>query len=190
MIRLFMLVLFPFAALASDFDANLYLGGLAESPHLELINDSSVEVSDYEVGLGTLKKVRGVWQFKASERLTGTLDGFTWQIHDGYTSHEVLAAIEHRLHQVAGIELLFSCDGRACGSGAQWASRVFRERLLYGREDLQRYRVYRLAGEHAAGEQWLQLYATARSAERQYLHAQALTIPALESTPALESSPE
>jgi len=95
---------------------------------------------------------------------------YTWQITDGFSSSEVLAEIEAA---VKGGQLLFSCEGRSCGQGVQWANRVFGERVLYGRDDLQRYRVY----APTEGDDYrLVLFSSARTADRQYLHAELLEI--------------
>lgn len=142
-------------------------------PHAELVDSSDSEVIDYEIGLGSIKKVRGVWQFKDSERLSGELLRYTWQIVDGFSSREVMDELVSLLKDKEGTSLLFSCDGRACGQGAQWANRVFRQRVLYGREDLQRYRVYELQDN---GGYRLVLYSAARTADRQYLHVELLRI--------------
>lgn len=137
-------------------------------PHAVRINHTVAEVIDYEVGLGSIKKVRGVWLLDESERRSGTLHRYTWQITDGFTSSEVL---EEAVGVLSVAEMLFSCDGRACGQSVQWANRVFGERLLYGRDDLQKYRVF------GQGEAWrVLLYSAARTTDRQYLHAEWLEI--------------
>jgi hypothetical protein len=146
---------------------------LDEYPHAQREDFSQAQVIDHEVGLGAMKKVRGVWQFKESERLSGELTRYTWRIVDGFTSREVMEELEQQLQQAEGTELLFSCDGRACGHGSQWANRVFQQRLLYGRQDLQYYRVFSL-GDNS--EFRLAVYAAARSADRQYLHAEILQL--------------
>jgi len=60
---------------------------------------------------------------------------------------------------------------RACGQGVQWANRVFHQPVLYGREELQRYRVYAIGADPL---NLLVIYASARTADRQYLHAETL----------------
>jgi hypothetical protein len=118
--------------------------------------------------------VRGQWRFKHSERLSGTLLSHTWQIIDGMTSAQVMEDLLHAVATGEGANLLFACRGRACGQGVQWANRVFREQVLYGREDLQRYRVYALQeGEHTYR---LIAYSSARTADRQYLHVDLLRV--------------
>lgn len=145
-------------------------------PHADRMSHSVDTAVDYEIGLGAMRKVRGVWGFKESERQSGELTRYTWQIVDGFTSNEVLEELEAGLDDS---QLLFSCEGRACGQGVQWANRVFRERMLYGRDDLQRYRVY--GAEDASGDDFrLLLFSAARSADRQYLHAEYLPLPVAE----------
>lgn len=142
-------------------------------PHARQIAFSQKEVLDHEIGLGAMQKVRGEWRFKHSERVSGTLLSYTWQIVDGFTSSQVMATLLDSIAQAEGASLLFACEGRACGQGVQWANRVFNERVLYGREDLQRYRVYSLQGE---GTYRLVAYSAERTEDRQYLHVDLLRI--------------
>jgi hypothetical protein len=142
-------------------------------PHARQIAFAKKEVLDYEIGLGAMQKVREEWRFKHSERLSGTLLRYTWQIVDGFTSAQVMAILVDSMTQGGPANLLFSCDGRACGQGVQWANRVFQEPELYGREDLQRYRVYSLGGEAIYR---LVIYGAERTEDRQYLHVDLLRI--------------
>jgi hypothetical protein len=114
-----------------------------------------------------------VWQFKASERQSGVLTRYTWQIVDGFTSREVLEELAGRVEAREGVQLLFQCEGRACGHGSQWANRVFGQRILYGREDLQQYRIYTMT---AAADYRLVMFSAARTADRQYLHVELLKL--------------
>lgn len=142
-----------------------------ESPHVRQIAFSSEEVIDHEIGLGAVQKVRGEWRFKHSERMSGTLLSYTWQVVNGFSSAEVLGQLVASVAAIEGATELFSCDGRACGRGAQWANGVFNERVLYGREDFQRYRVFGFTGEQRAR---LIAYSAERTADRQYLHVELL----------------
>ncbi len=174
------LTLLTIAAAATGQDAKqvqveqgelLLLQGLDDYPHARRVSHGDGTVIDHEVGLGAIKKVRGVWTFRESERLSGRLVSYTWQIVDGFSSREVMQELVDSLLEGGMAELLFACEGRACGKSAQWANRVFRQRILYGREDLQAYSVYRL-GETASDR--LVIYAAARTADRQYLHVELL----------------
>ena len=144
---------------------------LAAFPHAQTVDESQEQVLDYLVGLGAMQKVSGVWQLKHSERISGQLTRYTWQIVDGFSSREVTAELEQEQAQES--QLLYACDGRSCGPGAQWANRVFSQRLLYGRADLQSYRVY--GGENDVGTEYrVLIFSAARTADRQYLHAEFL----------------
>lgn len=160
------------AAVQAETAAQL-LAKLNEFPHAQQIAFSESEVQDHEVGLGPIRKVGGAWTFKRSERFSGVLIRYTWQIVDGFTSLEVLAELEASIAEQTRAETLFSCDARACGPGVQWANRVFLQRLLYGRDDLQRYRVYSVSDNPF---DLLLIYSGARTADRQYLHVELLDV--------------
>lgn len=169
--------LFALSAPVVGEEAEALLAQLDDYPHAIQVAASDSPVNDYEVPLGALKKVRGVWGFKDSERLSGRLQRYTWQIVDGFSSLEILEELEAQVVAQPGSTLLFGCEGRACGQAAQWANRVFRQRVLYGREDLQQYRIYSLG---ASAEYRLMIYSSARTADRQYLHVDLLRIEAAE----------
>ena len=146
---------------------------LNEFPHARNIDQTEAAVQDYEVGLGAMQKIGGVWKFKHSERFTGALTTYTWQLKDGFTSIEVMDDLVVEVEAFDQAELLFDCKARACGGGVQWANRVFHQPVLYGREDLQRYRVYSLGVQP---RYLLIIYSAARTADRQYLHAELLEV--------------
>jgi hypothetical protein len=173
-----MLVLLGAGGAVRAADPQQWLQRLDDYPHAVTVDSSSTAVVDHLIGLDSLRKVRGVWQFQESERLSGQLTRHTWQIVDGFSSIEVMTELEDMLaDQGEGSELMFACDGRACGKGVQWANRIFGQRVLYGREDLQRYRVYRFSNDT---DYRLLMYAAARTADRQYLHVELLHITAPE----------
>ena len=153
------------------YDPLQLLQSLDDYPHAERVAYSDEQVIDHVVALGAINKVRGVCQFRESERLSGRLIRYTWQIIDGFTSREVMQELIGRLEQGAEVELLFACQGRACGKSAQWANRVFLQRILYGREDLQAYSVFGMGPE---GRDRAVIYSAARTADRQYLHVELL----------------
>jgi len=142
-------------------------------PHVEMLNRVQKEVRDHEVGLGAMQKVSGAWRFKRSERFSGTLTRYTWQIVDGFTSIEVMDVLLGEVKKQEGAKLLFSCDARDCGQGVQWANRVFQQPVLYGQDGMQRYRVLSLGADPGS---LLIVYASARTADRHYLHAEVLAL--------------
>lgn len=173
---LFVLLLFPAVWVVAEEARSVadLLWATDASHHTQQVATSEQAVVDHEIGLGAIRKVRGLWEFKDSERLDGLLSRYTWQVTDGFASAEVLAELEGELLALEGAELLFSCVGRACGHANQWANRVFGQRLLYGKSDEQRYRV--IAVDNEAGRARVLLYSSARTADRQYLQADYLEL--------------
>ncbi|MEP5765639.1 MAG: DUF4892 domain-containing protein [Halieaceae bacterium] len=146
--------------------------GLEPQPwqHSTEFSRSEAAVSEYMLGLGALQKVGGRWRHKKSETLGGELLRVTWKINEGFTAEEGFDWQRQQLPEDA--VLLYECSGRSCGSSAQWASRVFNERVLYGHDERQRYGVWRY---QAAGASWtLVLYAVDRANRRHFLHMDLL----------------
>ncbi|NQX89827.1 MAG: DUF4892 domain-containing protein [Halioglobus sp.] len=158
---------------AARVDAAQLLDELNTFPHVREISHFSTAVLNHEIGLGAIQKVRGEWRFKSSERVTGILDSYTWQVADGFTSNEMMGKLLARLDTADNAKQLFFCQGRSCGHSAQWANRVFKERLLYGKQDWQQYAVYQISGKP---EYRLMIYSAARSEDRQYLRVELLSI--------------
>ena len=143
-------------------------------PHAEAVDHASESVLDYVVGLGAMQKVRGDWRLEDSERLTGQLTRYTWRIVDGFSAEALFEDATAAVEALGGSELLYACEARSCGRSVQWANRVFHQRVLYGTEKSQRYRVYALRGDER--EQRLLMYTAARTSDRQYLHMELLTV--------------
>ncbi len=120
------------------------------------------EATAFLVPLGSMKKVRGVWRLEQFEPVDGHLQRVTWQVQ-GEPINEIFTQFAEQLTQAA--EPQWQCQGRGCGNAAEWASRVYQERLLYGRDEFMNYAVFR-----TPGGAWLSLFSAARTADRQYLH--------------------
>lgn len=180
------LLLLPLSSLHADEPAlpaaQELLELLASYAYLEQVDASDAEeVSRHLVPLGAMSKIRGVWAPRQSERMDGELWRFTWRVNDGFLSSEVVTSLDDSLSNNPAAVLRFSCEARACGSSAQWANRIFGERLLYGTEASQRYRVYTIDeakgkadSEAAQIDNRLLIYASSRGASRQYLHLEFL----------------
>ncbi|MEM0954533.1 MAG: DUF4892 domain-containing protein [Pseudomonadota bacterium] len=138
--------------------------------YAEPYSQSGPRTTEYLLGLGALQKIRSRWRFKDSEIVAAELEQITWQVQEGFTAEEGIAWLRARLPENAS--LLFECEGRACGSSAQWASRVFEERVLYGHDDRQQYSAWRLSN---ADETWtLVLYGIDRANRRHFIRLDRL----------------
>lgn len=146
-------------------------------PHTRLVASSESDVNDHEVGLSPLQRAGSSgWGFARSERLSGYLRRVTWQITEGYSAEDAFKWWGEQLSEQAGVgtELLYQCRGRGCGRSVQWGNAVFGQRILYGRDDEQRYSVHRV--QTADREYRVVLYAVVRPPDRHYLHADILRL--------------
>jgi hypothetical protein len=152
-----------------------YLDFLGDLFFLEAIDEPVREEVRYHlVPLGAVQKVRGKWAPRGSERVSGERQAHTWRVTEGFAVAEVIEELELKLKEDPTAELLFSCGGVSCGSSVQWANSIFGERLLYGTQASQRYRVYRLGGEGM--EYRMLVYGAARTVDRQYLRVELLSV--------------
>lgn len=165
-------------AVAQSGDPGAYLTALDDLFYLEQ-KDPPLEarVRNHLVPLGAIQKVRGKWSPRESERVTGQRIAYTWRVDEGFSAEEVVEELEGELAGDDRVEALFACEGISCGSSVQWANRIFAERVLYGTQDSQVYRVFAITrGEQAYR---LLIYASARSVDRQYVRAELLTVEAV-----------
>ena len=140
--------------------------------HSEEIARSGPDTTDYLLGLGALQKIGGRWRHKEFETVRGELNRATWQVQGSFTSQEAYAWALEQLPEEA--RQLYSCQGLSCGSSAQWADRVFQQRLLYGHDQRQQYSVWTwLDGER---NWYAVIYAVDRANRRHYLHVDLVEV--------------
>lgn len=161
------------ADLVQDLGLDL-LSGASTASNFELIEQSHTDLlRDHLVPLGAMQKIRGVWAPRDSMRLSAERSTYTFKMDPGFEVLELSSALLTEFKKLDAITR-FSCEARACGSSVQWANRIFGERILYGTEKSQRYAV--LSIDKGEEQYVLQLYSSARSSERQYLHLVVLRV--------------
>ena len=128
----------------------------------QLRSHTSASVRGFHIPLGAMKKIRGVWRLESSEVVSGSRRRLTWQV-EGEPVLELFSRLAATIGESSTLQ--WQCDGRACGNGAEWANKVYQERLLYGRDEFMGYRAFQLPGGT-----WVTLFSAARTADRQYLH--------------------
>ena len=127
----------------------------------------SQPVQGFLLPLGTMKKIHGVWRPETFQPIDGELERVTWQI-SGESINTLFADVVSQLSSRARLQ--WECRGRSCGNGAEWANRVYQERLLYGRDESMNYAAFKT--EEGV---WLTIFSAARTADRQYLHLDIAT---------------
>ena len=120
------------------------------------------------VPLGAMKKISGIWRLSAFEPVVGSIERTTWQVK-GLPVLEMFELAEELIS--ANATQRWECSQRSCGNASEWASRVYGERLLYGRDEFMRYVAYEMLDGT-----WVTLFSAARTADRQYLHLDVVTL--------------
>ena len=112
--------------------------GLPPFPQGTIERSSEVENEDVRVFTSAVREVGG--ELRASDEIRRDLSGIRRTIGVGrnYTVSELETHYRAMLNEREAT-ILFSCDGRSCGSSNVWANRVFGESRLYGRDDEQAY---------------------------------------------------
>ena len=128
---------------------------------------TDAEAKQRRLILGPLKKIKNTLAPVRQQFVRGTLRAETYFVPDERRVEPVRAFLDGRL-DLAG-ETLYECQGRTCGSSNYWANTVFGERILYGPEQYQSYRIVRMAG---VPERYLAAYVGQRGTRKIYVHVQ------------------
>lgn len=110
--------------------------------YAEIIERELARDINHQVVLGALERVRGEVIPEDSERLRGDVTKINYEISEEFSGADVYQFFQEQLER-RNYEVLFSCEGRACGSSNYWANDVFRNRILYGPERNQYYMAFR-----------------------------------------------
>ena len=126
-----LLVGFPLASAAQTdgivlgFRDHSLVAGFADSVILEreLQRDTN-----YRIILGALERVRGQVIPEDSKRLRGDVTKITYDVSQEFTGEDVYAFYQEQL-TAKNYEMLYSCEGRECGSSNYWANDIFRNKI-------------------------------------------------------------
>ena len=135
--------------------------GLTPYPGSELVDESAErEDGSHQVVLGKLRKVNNVLLPERAETVRGVKSTRTYYLPEARRTEDVG---EYFSLQLGGLgEIVFECKGRTCGSSSYWANKVFKQSILYGPEQHQRYYVARLEG----GTSYLVVYVGQRATRK------------------------
>lgn len=109
---------------------------LEPPPFAKLNTETNQTLSDYRVVLSGLKRQQAQTFAEKEQRLNGKLWSRTWLAFKGYELDEIS---QFFLSQLNEADVIYQCQGRACGSSQFWANSVFETPVLLGRDDQQRY---------------------------------------------------
>tara|TARA_B110000858_G_scaffold198463_1_gene265317 strand:+ start:15616 stop:16611 length:996 start_codon:yes stop_codon:yes gene_type:complete len=123
---------------------------------------------NYRIVLGPLERIRGEVIPEDSERLRGDVTQITYEISQEFSGEDVYAFFQEQL-TAKNYELLYSCEGRECGSSNYWANDIFRNRILYGPERNQHFMAFR-ANSALQSAPYFSLYIITRVNRRIYAY--------------------
>ncbi len=157
------------AGVVEGFSDHSLIAGFSDS---EIIERELLRNINYRIVLGTLERVRGEVIPENSERLRGDVTKITYEVSQEFTSGDVYAFYQEQL-TAKNYELLYSCQGRDCGSSNYWANDVFRNRILYGPERNQYFMAFR-AGSALESDPHFSLYIITRVNRKIYAHIEII----------------
>lgn len=107
-------------------------------PSAEVVSVSEdMTVANRELMLGAMKRANTLVRPEASRFVQGTRISTTYLVPSEQRPDVVASYYESLMTRTGTI--LFSCRGLSCGSATDWANGVFRESILYGPDQDQRY---------------------------------------------------
>ncbi len=134
--------------------------------HVSAVQEDRVADAEYQFIIGSIRRINNQLRAEREVRASGELLRATWQVKDGYTPDEAFRDALQQLTEKPHT-LLYTCEGRECGSSSLWANQVFGNAKLYGPEEDQRYLALRLDSQP---QQFIALYSITRGNKRSYLH--------------------
>ena len=161
-----------FVLAASIASASVDVSGSADTDVLKRYPLSYIDqynqslVPEYRLALGIMKKVNGVISPEKAEYIDGQLTRITYRIPSGHSSKAVFEYFRRQLESIPH-EVLFSCEGRRCGSSSEWANSQFGIAKLYGVDREQYYQATKLT---LPEDVYVVLYGVRRGNKRVYLH--------------------
>ena len=147
---------------------------LARFPDSEIVDYEFAEDENHRVVLGSLQRTRGVVVPEDSELLRGNVTRITYEASQDFTGEDVYRFFLQQMREKNYREM-FTCVGRACGSGNYWANDIFRNRALYGPERNQYY-LSMQAGLGLQTEPRISIYVITRGNRRIYAYVEIVEV--------------
>jgi outer membrane protein OmpA-like peptidoglycan-associated protein len=176
------------ASVFADAAGSADYAGFERFPGATIVDYRQEAATTYNLPLGRMQRSAGTVAPGRAERFQGYLRRITYEIPDGYPAAEVYGFYRDQLVS-QDQQVLFSCQGRGCGSSNFWANDVFGNRILYGPEAGQFYLASTYQGvredEDVDGytalydvNGYAALYVVTRTNRRMYVHIDFLELPA------------
>jgi hypothetical protein len=140
-------------------------------PEAELVaSEENLNSANRRIILGPLKKIKNILEPKSYNNVRGELSSATYYIPDERRVDQVAKFYENQMNAVT--QMLFSCQGRNCGSSNYWAGDIFQLPILYGPEQYQSYYI----GLTTDKTRYIAVYVAQRGTRKIYVHVQVVRI--------------
>ena len=139
-------------------------------PGAVLEEERAVPGVRHRVILGSLEKIANVLEPEAYDFVDGARTARTYHIPNERRVDEVSRHYRASLADIA--DILFSCEGRRCGSSNYWANTVFDMPILYGPEQYQTY----LIGRERSSGHYVIVYVGQRGTRKIYVQVEQIQV--------------
>lgn len=109
-----------------------------------VVYESQPAQREYRIALSGLKKVNSQWRVSREEKVQGLVERKTVELASSTTYSESKKQLEEALARMQGARAMFTCEGLDCGSSSGWANHIMGNKILYGLDQYQYYRVLRM----------------------------------------------
>ena len=147
---------------------------ISRFPDSQIINYNVNSDENYQLVLGSLRRVAGQVVRERVERLRGRVTRITYEVSQSFTGADVFEFFEEQV-QERGYTQLFNCSGRECGSSSYWANTVFENRILNGLERNQFFMALETS-DSAIEKAYLSVYVITRANRRLYAYIEIVEV--------------
>ncbi|TNC79933.1 MAG: hypothetical protein C9356_16750 [Oleiphilus sp.] len=147
---------------------------LAEMPDSLVYPGSKIEVfeerltDEAHVILSAPKRVSNTLRLENEKWVSGFEQSWLIRLDRNEDNASVRRFYEEQIAQQG--ELLFSCEGRACGTSSDWANKLLDQAVLTGRDSNQYYVSGKYSHNNTPG--WLSVYIVKNGRRQNYAHIQ------------------
>lgn len=134
-------------------------------PSARLLDEQQREVKHYRLVISELKRNKATTFGEQERRLGGQLLRRIWAVEPGFSLTEVQQFFQQ---QLSDSEVIYQCQGLACGSSHFWANTIFQNGRLVGREQNQHYWVAKQVREDGSQQVWV-VYLVQRGSKQVYI---------------------
>ena len=172
--RYLVFILLVSVALAAESESASVAEPIVLFPSSELVGQGTIESTGHLLALGSLKKVNHELRPEKSILISGRKEASTYYLPEARRTKQV--AEYFRSEIIGSANILFECEGRACGSSSFWANNHFETAILYGPEQYQYYLVaQRSVPEQTEEGEYIVIYIGQRATRKIYAHVEYLS---------------